>query len=160
MPRRRGEDSDEESDSDDLEDDDDTDWAPEDSKHKAKACTAAQVKRASKRQATSSKRASEDSTDDDLDSEYEKLRRANMKCWRGQRRERCATKLIQLLCSVTRADRSLSARPCPINQPFIVLTETKFSYRYIPVWARYSPHRTRVEAHANMLSPRFVDGKW
>ena len=41
-----------------------------------------------------------------------------------------------------------------INQPFIVLTETKFSYRYIPVWARYSPHRTRVEAHANMHSPR------
>ena len=40
-----------------------------------------------------------------------------------------------------------------INQPFIVLTETKFSYRYIPVWARYSPHRTRVEAHANLLSP-------
>jgi len=26
-----------------------------------------------------------------------------------------------------------------INQPFIVLTETKFSYSYIPVWARYSP---------------------
>jgi hypothetical protein len=26
-----------------------------------------------------------------------------------------------------------------INQPFIVLTETKFSYRHIPVWARYSP---------------------
>ena len=48
------------------------------------------------------------------------------------------------------------AETCPtrkINQPFIVLTETKFSYRYIPVWARYSPHRTRVEAHANMLSP-------
>jgi hypothetical protein len=45
-----------ESDSDDLEDDDDTDWAPEDSKHKANACTAAQVKRASKLQATSSKR--------------------------------------------------------------------------------------------------------
>jgi hypothetical protein len=42
---------------------------------------------------------------------------------------------------------------CSINQPFIVLTETKFSYRYISVWARYSPHRTRVEAHANMLSP-------
>ena len=40
-----------------------------------------------------------------------------------------------------------------INQPFIVLTETTFSYRYIPVWVRYSPHRTRVEAHANMLSP-------
>ena len=43
--------------------------------------------------------------------------------------------------------------PLSINQPFIVLTETKFSYRYIPVWARYSPHRTRVEAHANLLSP-------
>ena len=40
-----------------------------------------------------------------------------------------------------------------INQPFIVLTETTFSYRYIPVWVRYSPHWTRVEAHANMLSP-------
>jgi hypothetical protein len=28
---------------------------------------------------------------------------------------------------------------------FIVLTETKFSFRCIPVWDRYSPHRTRVE---------------
>jgi hypothetical protein len=40
-----------------------------------------------------------------------------------------------------------------IDDPFIVLTETKFSIRYIPVWARYSPLRTRVEAHAIMLSP-------
>ena len=40
-----------------------------------------------------------------------------------------------------------------IDRPFIVLTETKSSYRHIPVWARYSPHRTRVEAHANLLSP-------
>jgi hypothetical protein len=40
-----------------------------------------------------------------------------------------------------------------IDRPFIVLTETKPSKRHIPVWARYSPHRTRVEAHANMLSP-------
>jgi len=42
------------------------------------------------------------------------------------------------------------------DHPFIVLTETKFSLRCIPVWARYSPHRTRVEkkkAHAIMLSP-------
>ena len=39
------------------------------------------------------------------------------------------------------------------DRPFIVLTETKSSYRHIPVWARYSPHRTRVEAHANLLSP-------
>ena len=39
------------------------------------------------------------------------------------------------------------------DDPFIVLTETKFSIRYIPVWARYSPLRTRVEAHANTLSP-------
>jgi hypothetical protein len=41
----------------------------------------------------------------------------------------------------------------PIDRPFIVLTETKFSKRHIPVWARYSPLRTRVEAHANTLSP-------
>ena len=33
----------------------------------------------------------------------------------------------------------------------IVLTETKFSLRYIPVWARYSPLRTR--AYAITLSP-------
>jgi hypothetical protein len=39
------------------------------------------------------------------------------------------------------------------DDPFIVLTETKFSFRYIPVWARYSPLRTRVEAHAITLSP-------
>ena len=31
------------------------------------------------------------------------------------------------------------------DRPFIVLTETKLSKRHIPVWARYSPHRTRVE---------------
>jgi hypothetical protein len=40
-----------------------------------------------------------------------------------------------------------------IDRPFIVLTETKPSKRHIPVWARYSPHRTRVEARANTLSP-------
>jgi hypothetical protein len=34
------------------------------------------------------------------------------------------------------------------DDPFIVLTETKFSIRYIPVWDRYSPLRTRVKAHA------------
>ena len=28
---------------------------------------------------------------------------------------------------------------------FIVLTETKFSFRCIPVWDRYSPHQTRVK---------------
>ena len=36
------------------------------------------------------------------------------------------------------------------DDPFDVLTETKFtkfSIQYIPVWARYSPLRTRVEAH-------------
>jgi len=37
--------------------------------------------------------------------------------------------------------------------PFIVLTETKPSKRHIPVWALYSPLLTRVEAHANTLSP-------
>ena len=30
------------------------------------------------------------------------------------------------------------------DHPFIVLTETKFSFRCIPVWDRYSPYRTRV----------------
>jgi len=39
------------------------------------------------------------------------------------------------------------------DRPFIVLAETKPSKRHIPVWARYSPLRTRVEAHANTLSP-------
>ena len=96
MPRRRREDfvrpdSDEdspdedvdseyeESDWDDLDDDDDYNWAPEGSKQKAKAFTA-QVKRAYK--APSSKRAKmviEDRLDEDVDSEYEKLRRANIK---------------------------------------------------------------------------------
>ena len=39
------------------------------------------------------------------------------------------------------------------DDPFLVLPETKFSVRYIPVWARYSHLRTRVEAHATTLSP-------
>jgi hypothetical protein len=39
------------------------------------------------------------------------------------------------------------------DDPFIVLPETKFSIRYIPVWARYSPLWTRVEAHTITLSP-------
>ena len=40
-----------------------------------------------------------------------------------------------------------------IDRPFIVLAETKSSKHHIPVWAWYSPLRTRVEAHANTLSP-------
>ena len=36
------------------------------------------------------------------------------------------------------------------DHPFIVLTETKFSLRCIPVWVRYSPHRTRVEKKKHM----------
>jgi hypothetical protein len=39
---------------------------------------------------------------------------------------------------------------------FIVLTETKFSICYIPVWARYSPLRTRVKAHAITLSSHIL----
>ena len=31
------------------------------------------------------------------------------------------------------------------DRSFIVLAETKFSFRCIPVWDQYSPHRTRVE---------------
>ena len=54
-----------------------------------------------------------------------------------------------------------AARPLQLPAPaaddrsFIVLTETKFSFRCIPVWDRYSPHRTRVEkkTHVIMLSP-------
>ncbi len=42
-------------------------------------------------------------------------------------------------------------RVARIDRPFIVLTETKTSHRHIPVWARYSPLWTRVEAHANTL---------
>jgi hypothetical protein len=37
--------------------------------------------------------------------------------------------------------------------PFIVLSEIKTSNLHIPVWARYSPLRTRVEAHALLQSP-------
>ena len=48
---------------------------------------------------------------------------------------------------------NVSRGHCAFDRPFIVLTETKFSKRHIPVWARYSPLRTRVEAHANTLSP-------
>ena len=79
MPRRRREDSDKDSDSDDLDDANDYDWAPEGSKPKAKACTATLLKRAY--QAPSSKRATTvlDSPDEDFDSDYELLRRANMK---------------------------------------------------------------------------------
>jgi hypothetical protein len=36
------------------------------------------------------------------------------------------------------------------DRSFIVLTETKFSFRCIPVWDRYSPHRTRVEKKKHM----------
>ena len=55
----------------------------------------------------------------------------------------------------TRPVGSNNTRPrnCNDDQPFIVLTETKTSNRYIPVWARYSPLRNRVEAHAITLSP-------
>jgi hypothetical protein len=64
------------------------------------------------------------------------------------------------LSPTSAAARSRPPRPPPplgrgpqFDRPFIVLTETKSSYHHIPVWARYSPHRTRVEAHANTLSP-------
>jgi hypothetical protein len=54
-----------------------------------------------------------------------------------------------------RMERPRSRVKCgrAIDRPFIVLTDAKSSYRHIPVWARYSPHRTRVEAHTNTLSP-------
>jgi hypothetical protein len=37
------------------------------------------------------------------------------------------------------------------DPPFIVLTETKFIFRCIPVWDRYSPHRTRVEKKKSFM---------
>ena len=48
-----------------------------------------------------------------------------------------------------------SSLPPDDDPSFVVLTETKFSFRCIPVWDRYSPHRTRVEkkTHVIMLSP-------
>ena len=54
---------------------------------------------------------------------------------------RIALKLFMLL----RAHRAAHAGPGDDDPSFIVLTETKFSFRCIPVWDRYSPHRTRVE---------------
>jgi hypothetical protein len=36
------------------------------------------------------------------------------------------------------------------DDPFIVLTETKSSIRYIPVWARYSPLIKRMDASRHM----------
>jgi hypothetical protein len=41
---------------------------------------------------------------------------------------------------------------CAGDDPFIVLTETKFSISYIPVWDRYLPFWTRVKTHAITLS--------
>ena len=39
---------------------------------------------------------------------------------------------------------------CSIDRPFIVLTETKSSYRHIPVWARYSPHRSLIPSRKSV----------
>jgi hypothetical protein len=50
---------------------------------------------------------------------------------------------VQVQCVLFAATLSKQADD---DDPFIVLTETKFSIRYIPVWARYSPLRTRVKA--------------
>jgi len=64
-------------------------------------------------------------------------------CWRAQ----------STVDSLFFIDVPTNPGPRSIDRPFMVLTETKSSNRHIPVWARYSPHRTRVEAHANTLSP-------
>ncbi len=64
-----------------------------------------------------------------------------------------------------------SASPCPSNlaqqgprgmndTPFIVLTETKFSFRCIPVWDRYSPHRTRVEKKETEIFIKELENKF
>ena len=54
---------------------------------------------------------------------------------RRQSRSLSCTGLRDMRCTCLRRD----------DPSFIVLTETKFSFRCIPVWDRYSPHRTRVE---------------
>ena len=76
------------------------------------------------------------------------------------REVRALSRRIQPTCNHPILDRRLrwAERECfstsyDDDRPFIVLTETKLSKRHIPVWARYSPLRTRVEAHANTLSP-------
>ena len=66
--------------------------------------------------------------------------------WGYSTRRKCWATSAQRRCHPEEAVYS-------IDRPFIVLTDTKSSNRHIPVWARYSPHRTRVEAHANTLSP-------
>ena len=43
------------------------------------------------------------------------------------------------------------------DPPFVVLTETKFSFRCIPVWDLYSPHQTRVEKKSTCDNAREVD---
>jgi hypothetical protein len=49
--------------------------------------------------------------------------------------------------------RARHSQPDDDDDPsFIVLTETKFSFRCIPVWDRYSPHRTRVEKKTHVSS--------
>jgi hypothetical protein len=54
---------------------------------------------------------------------------------------------------LNKAQNNVFERSTGDDRPFIVLAETKTSKRHIPVWARYSPLLTRVEAHANTLSP-------
>ena len=48
-------------------------------------------------------------------------------------------------------DKRTAVKEAGYDDPsFIVLTETKFSFRCIPVWDQYSPHRTRVEIKKHM----------
>ena len=49
-----------------------------------------------------------------------------------------------LMAEVRRLDLGAAVRHGD-DRSFIVLTETKFSFRCIPVWDRYPPHQTRVE---------------
>ena len=58
--------------------------------------------------------------------------------WGYSTRRQCWANSAQRRCHPEEAVYS-------IDRPFIVLTDTKSSNRHIPVWARYSPHQTRVE---------------
>jgi hypothetical protein len=66
-----------------------------------------------------------------------------------------AVRTLILVRGITAAETHAAAQRLLADDDrlFIVLAESKPSKHHIPVWARYSPLRTRVEAHANTLSP-------
>jgi len=66
----------------------------------------------------------------------------------------CTPGFISQTYDIIRVSKRMKAirfvRVQPDGDPFIVLTETKSSIRYIPVWARYSPLIKRMDASRHM----------